>query len=234
MEENLINLLIIDDKNIKSEKIHNCLLEFNIKTYIANIADQLDEIISCNKFQLIIVNKDLPIDEYIQYMDNLYAMAQCPIIYIPQRDSTLNIILGFIADEKGYVLQPFLMDDLIIKIKTYMKELMACKMSVSNIAVFGPIEINTDSEEVFLKGEKIELSPKEYKLLKFLIDNKEKMLTAEQILNCVWGVAYGDVNMLRVTIRRLRMKLDPDGLYIQTVRGKGYKFSSLKHKALAN
>lgn len=91
-----------------------------------------------------------------------------------------------------------------------------------NIIKYASLAINTDSSEVYKDEKKIELSPKEYKMLRLFIDNKGKILTNEQIINCVWGIAYANAGMLRVAIKRLRNKIDPDSTYLKTIRGKGY------------
>lgn len=91
-----------------------------------------------------------------------------------------------------------------------------------NIIRYGTLTINTDSSEVYKDEIKIELSPREYKMFRLFIDNKGKILTNEQIINCVWGIAYANAGMLRVAIKRLRNKIDPDNKYLKTIRGKGY------------
>ena len=91
-----------------------------------------------------------------------------------------------------------------------------------NIISYASLAINIDSTEVYKDGMKIELSPREYKMLRLFIDNKGKILTNEQIINCVWGIAYANAGMLRVAIKRLRNKIDPDNEYLKTIRGKGY------------
>lgn len=91
-----------------------------------------------------------------------------------------------------------------------------------NIINYDSFEINTFLSEVYKDGKKIDLSPGEYKLLRLFIDNKGKILTTEQIINCVWGIAYANAGMLRVAINRLRSKIDPENNYIKTIRGKGY------------
>lgn len=91
-----------------------------------------------------------------------------------------------------------------------------------NILNYASLAINIDSTEVYKDGIKIELSPREYKMLRLFVDNKGKILTNEQIINCVWGIAYANAGMLRVAIKRLRSKIDPGNEFLKTVRGKGY------------
>jgi len=96
-----------------------------------------------------------------------------------------------------------------------------------NVINYGLLTINTDSSEVYRDKVKIDLSPKEYKMFHLFIDNKGKILTNEQIINCVWGIAYANAGMLRVSIKRLRNKVDPDNKYLKTIRGKGYMLTDI-------
>lgn len=96
-----------------------------------------------------------------------------------------------------------------------------------NIIKCASLAINIDSSEVYKDEKKIELSPKEYKMLRLFIDNKGKILTNEQIINCVWGIAYANAGMLRVAIKRLRNKIDPDNTCLKTIRGKGYMLADV-------
>lgn len=95
----------------------------------------------------------------------------------------------------------------------------------TNIKNYDSLKINVDSTEVYKSGIKINLSPGEYKLLRLFIDNKGKILSNEQIINCVWGIAYANTGMLRVAIKRLRSKIDPRTEHLKTIRGKGYMLS---------
>lgn len=97
----------------------------------------------------------------------------------------------------------------------------------SNVINYDSIVINADSSNVYKDGITINLSEKEYKMLRLFVDNKGKVLTNEQIINCVWGVAYANAGMLRVAINRLRNKVDPNNKYIKTIRGKGYILEDL-------
>ncbi len=92
----------------------------------------------------------------------------------------------------------------------------------SNIITYGSLNINFENSEVYRNNTKIDLSDREYKLLRLFIDNKGKILSSEQILNCVWSVAYANPGMLRVAIKRFRSKIDPDNQYLKTIRNKGY------------
>jgi len=133
-----------------------------------------------------------------------------------------NIVI-FEMSEGDNIFKQISIEDFLEKLKNY--ELKS-KRSTS-IITYGSLKINTNSSDVYRDGEKIDLSPREYRLLRLFIDNKGKILTSEQIINCVWGVAYANTGMLRVAIKRLRIKIDPMNKYLKTIRGKGYIFVDL-------
>lgn len=176
-------------------------------------------------FRLVIVNgSDSEIEDF-EFCRKIQSLVQCPIIYSPQDVLTANNILGFEMYKDDYIFKPFLIEELIEKAISFIKEEFSGGRSEGdNVYTFGDLEIDSENHEIYKNRQKIGLSPLEYKLLLFLINNEGKILTNEQIINCVWGIAYGDTRMLRVAIRRLRSKIDPDGRYIITIRGKGYKF----------
>lgn len=108
-----------------------------------------------------------------------------------------------------------------------LKKYESNKNSNENIICYGKLKVSFDSSEVYRRDEKIALSQRECKILKLFLDNKGKILSNEQIINCIWGVAYANTGMLRVAIKRLRSKIDPQNEYLKTIRGKGYKFIDL-------
>ena len=83
----------------------------------------------------------------------------------------------------------------------------------------GDIRLYAKSYEVFFKGERVELTPREFQLLEYFMRNQGNVLTREQIFNGVWGMNYGDIGTVTVNIKNLRKKIDPDSRYIKTVWG---------------
>lgn len=128
-----------------------------------------------------------------------------------------NIIIFEISNtDNSY--KPISIEDFLERLKIYDIK----QKRKESIISYASLAINIDSTEVYKDGMKIELSPREYKLIRLFIDNRGKILTNEQILNCVWGIAYANSGMLRVAIKRLRSKIDPKNEYLKTIRGKGY------------
>ena len=93
----------------------------------------------------------------------------------------------------------------------------------TNILKFHNIFLHLDRYEVFMNEESVDLSPREFQLLQYLIKNQGKVLSREQIFDAVWGNLYGDIGTVAVNIKNLRTKLDPNHQMIKTVWGVGYK-----------
>lgn len=126
------------------------------------------------------------------------------------------VILQVNSNDNSY--KQISIEDFLDKLSNIEIKLQKSKNTIN----YGPFTINTDSSEVYRGEIKIDLSPREYKMFLLFIDNKGKVLTSEQIINCVWGIAYADAGMLRVAIKRLRNKIDPNNKCLKTIRGKGY------------
>ena len=133
--------------------------------------------------------------------------------------------LDYGADD--YLTKPFHFEELISRIKALTRRQQYQKQQSNNVEqVFGNLHINMDKYEVRLLGSLIDLSPREYKLLIYLIKNVDKPVSRFQILNAVWGINFDNhSNVVDVYISYLRNKLDKgDEKYIHTVKGVGYVF----------
>lgn len=142
---------------------------------------------------------------------------------ISENTEEFNNIVIFEICEADNTLKHLSIEEFLSKLKKYESKI---NLNEGTICC-GELKISADYSEIYRGSEKVLLSSREYKILKLFLDNKGKILSNEQIINCIWGVAYANSGMLRVAIKRLRSKIDPQGQYLITVRGKGYKFVDL-------
>ncbi len=161
---------------------------------------------------------------------NKYNM---PIIMLTARADEVDKVLGLEMGADDYVTKPFGNRELMARVKAHLrrKELIQSETtdeSASNILEINDIRIELDRYEVKKRNEVVELTLREFELIKFLASQKGQIFTREQLLEKVWGYEYfGDVRTVDVTIRRLREKVEDDPgkpLYIITKRGIGYYF----------
>ena len=149
-----------------------------------------------------------------------------PILMLSALNSVQDKVtaLDFGADD--YITKPFHFDELLSRIKALTRRNHYQNQEApSTVSVFGELKIDLSKHQVFLNDELIELSPREYKLLNYLIENIDKTVTRIQILNSVWGITFENhTNVVDVYISYLRNKIEKNRKYIYTVKGVGYMF----------
>jgi len=154
----------------------------------------------------------------------LRKFSSVPVIMLTAKDDTMDKVMGLDSGADDYLTKPFEIEELLARIRVCLKRLKK-DVKKNNCLTFNQLEINTDMMTVSFDDEPIDLTKKEYELLKFLIENKRIVLSRDLILNKVWGYDYyGDTNIVDVYIRYLRSKIDEpfNQKIIHTVRGVGY------------
>jgi len=153
--------------------------------------------------------------------------ASIPIIMITAKDSEVDKILGLELGADDYITKPFSVREVIARVKALLRR---CESNApSGLIKVGPLTIDSDNYEAFRNGEKLQLTLKEFELLKVLASNLGKVLTRDYLLDQIWGYEfYGETRTVDVHIRHLRQKLGDDMYMVETVRGVGYKMVKAK------
>ncbi|MEY7999542.1 response regulator transcription factor [Clostridium sp. Mt-5] len=225
-------ILIVDDEE------HICeLIGFNLKKngYKAIVAgDGLNglKIAKEEKPDLILLDVMLPeLDGYEvckEIRRDSGAISSTPIIMITARGEEFDRVLGLELGADDYITKPFSIRELIARVKAVLRRTDI--KTVDKNYRFGNISIDFEKHEVIKNRDKVELTLKEFELLKILIENKGRVMTRDFLLDKVWGYEYvGETRTIDVHIRHLRQKIeDLDGKpkYIETIRGIGYRFNS--------
>ena len=147
------------------------------------------------------------------------------IIFVTAKSNLVDKLLGFEIGGDDYITKPFENQELVSRVKAHLrKDKRNNKKNNSNIIKIGNIELNKESFEVKKDNKTIDLSNKEFELLKYLMENAGTVLSKEQIFDSVWKSNYGEISTVAVHIKNLRDKLDKEEKYILTVWGYGYKF----------
>ena len=154
-----------------------------------------------------------------------------PVLFLTARDETADKVTGLTVGGDDYMTKPFSLDEIVARINAILRRTKQIETEDSILEV-GEIKINQDAHEVFANGEPVDLSPTEYKLLRFLMSNPNRVLTKAQILDHVWEYDFnGEMGIVESYVSYLRKKLDPltSEPLIQTKRGVGYMYKSLKN-----
>jgi two-component system OmpR family response regulator len=153
-----------------------------------------------------------------------------PVLFLTARDETEDKITGLTVGGDDYMTKPFSLDEIVARIHAILRRTKQAEVEESVLEV-GEIRINQDAHEVFVNDTTVDLSPTEYKLLRFLMSNPNRVLTKAQILDHVWEYDFnGEMGIVESYVSYLRKKLDPltSESLIQTKRGVGYMYKSTK------
>ena len=151
------------------------------------------------------------------------ASTRIPIIFLTARDTTQDKVTGLRLGSDDYVTKPFSIEELIERVKAVLRRSAGAGAGESKIT-FADLELDDETRDVWRDGRLIELTPTEYKLLRYLLVNARRVLTRDQILEAVWDYTFaGNASVLETYISYLRQKIDAtDPPLIHTVRGVGY------------
>ncbi len=148
--------------------------------------------------------------------------SQVPIIMLTARGEESDELFGFDLGADEYIAKPFSLKILAARIQALLRRV---ENNYTAVKSFNGLEIDEQGRYVYVDGERVDMSPKEFDLLIYLAENAGRALSREQILNAVWNFDYfGDVRTVDTHIKKLRLKLGDKSELIQTVRGLGYRF----------
>lgn len=226
-------ILIVDDEPAICELLAFNLNKAGYSTLEADNGNRALELAKSNKPDLIILDLMLPgIDgiEVCRILKGQQPTAGIPIIMLTAKNDEVDKIIGLELGADDYMTKPFSPRELVARVKAVLRRSQKESLLDGQL-VIGNLKINFTSYEVYLDKEKLELTPKEYELLKLFVTNSGRAYTREQLLEKVWGYEYfGDTRTVDVHVRHLRAKLSKDPKVadaIETVRGVGYRFSEI-------
>ena len=218
-------VLIVDDDKDISDLISLVLKKEGIDSTIVNDSTKVPEIIEKDYFDLILLDIMMPELSGIEVCTKIRDKVNCPIIFLSAKTELIDKMLGYEIGGDDYITKPFNNSELVLKIKSHLRlNKRVNNLNKNNIIKIGEILINKETFEVYKEDEKIELSTREFELLKYLMENAGIVLSKEQIFESVWGSNYGDIGTVAVNIKSLRDKLKDKNKYIITIWGYDYKF----------
>ena len=214
-------LIIEDEKNIAR------FLELELKheqfeTVVAYDGRTGLKLAESEQFDCILLDVMLPQLNGIEVCRRIRKASDVPILLITARDEVMDRVSGLDAGADDYIVKPFAIEELLARIRSILRRVQHTQKSKQ--LILRDLEIDVHAYEVIFENNKIELTRKEFDLLKLLVENRNHVCTRERILETVWGFdSEVETNVVDVYIRHLRSKLQTENTpYIETVRGVGY------------
>lgn len=225
----MYNILICDDEKdiVSALKIYLASDDYNL--YEAYDGREAVDIIKSNDIHLVLLDIMMPGMDGMQVLNTIRRERNTPVIFLTAKSEDTDKILGLNVGADDYVTKPFNPVELLARVKSQLRRYMVLgSVKVKDdILRAGDIELDDRARSVKLMGDSVSLTPKEYGILKFLMENREKVFSPGAIYENVWGEkAYGAEGTVAVHIRHLREKLEFDAehpRHIKVVWGQGYK-----------
>lgn len=218
-------ILVVDDEWKIRKLIKDYLVREGYSVDEAGDGEEGLDLFFQTTYDIVILDIMMPKIDGWSVCRKIREESQVPIIMLTARADESDQLFGFELETDEYMIKPFNPKLLVAKIKALLRR--DGKIVDKTYLEFGDLIIDTSKREVKLGDVILELTPKEYDLLYFFIENKGLALSREKILNSVWGWDYfGDSRTVDTHIKRLRKKIGDN--FIQTVRGFGYKFEGDK------
>lgn len=221
----MAKLLVVDDE----EKIRSMIKKYAIYEghEIVEAATGFEAIELClqRSFDLIIMDIMMPELDGFSACKEIRKTSQTPIIVLSARGEEYDKIHGFEVGIDDYVVKPFSVKELMMRIQAILKRTNAVNEQGKEIVVFEGLSIDFTGRIVMVDQKVVDMSPKEYDLLFFMVRNRGIALTRERLISEVWGYDYfGDDRTLDTHIKLLRKRLGEYQKFIVTLRGVGYRF----------
>ena len=226
----MYQILVVDDEQMIRELIKKYAV-FEGHT-VTEAGDGMEAIQICrsrpNDFDIIIMDVMMPELDGFSAVKEIRKYSSTPVLMLSARGEEYDKIHGFELGIDDYVVKPFSPKELMMRINAIIKRVNPANDETrKEIIRFEGLTIDFTGRIVLVDGEKVELSPKEYDLLFYLVNNKNIALTREKLITNVWGYDfYGDDRTLDTHIKLLRKSLKDYSKFIVTLRGVGYRFET--------
>ena len=221
-------ILIVDDESRMRKLIKDFLVAKGYNILEAEDGEKALQIFEENqeKIQLILLDVMMPKLDGWSVLRQIRQKSKVPIMMLTARGEEQDELFGFELGVDEYISKPFSPKILVARVEAILKRVYG---DTKQIKDYDGITIDQEGRTVKVDGKPVDLSLREYELLKYLLDNENIALSRDKILNNVWNYDYyGDSRTIDSHIKKIRHKLGKKGKYIETIRGIGYKFEIKK------
>ncbi len=224
-------ILVVEDEPDIRKLVHYNLSQEHFKILEAEDGEKALKVVQREKPHLIILDLMLPGLSGLELCRSLRERpetAQLPILMLTAKAGEADRVVGLEMGADDYLTKPFSPRELVARVKAILRRSEMQVTAAGEVYEKGPLKINFLTYEVSVKGKPVKLTLKEFELLRFLVQNPNRVLSRDQLLDRVWGGdVYVDPRTVDVHVRRLRKaveKNDRKPEWVLTVRGVGYKF----------
>ncbi len=223
-------VLVVDDEKLIVKGIRFSLEQDGMEVDAAYDGEEALAMARENEYDIILLDLMLPKLDGLGVCQQIREFSEMPIIMLTAKGEDMDKILGLEYGADDYITKPFNILEVKARIKAIIRRTTktAPKEEKAKKVVSGDLKLDCESRRVFIAGQEINLTAKEFDLLELLVFNPNKVYSRENLLNIVWGYEYpGDVRTVDVHIRRLREKIElnpSDPKYVHTKWGVGYYF----------
>jgi len=216
-----MNILVVDDEKLIRSVIKDYLENENMNVLEAENGLEALRIFKEEKIDLIILDIMMPKMDGYETLKEIRKLAETPVIMLTAMKEEIDKLHSFDMGVDDYVTKPFSPRELIARVKAILKR----NGKIKELYTYKTLEVDYKGRKVTIDNKEIELTPKEYEILTYFIDNKGIALSREQLLNVIWGYDfYGDDRTVDTHIKMLRHSLGKYRDLIKTVRAVGYKY----------
>lgn len=229
-----MTILVCDDDREIVDAIEIYLLNEGYQVLKAYDGSQALAVLEGNEVHLVIMDIMMPIMDGVRATMRLRESGNIPVIMLSAKSEDSDKILGLNAGADDYITKPFNPLELIARVKSQLRRYTSLGSMEAQTGVFatGGLVLDDMKKQVTVDGEQVKLTPMEYKILRYLMQNMEMVLSTTQIYENVWDErAVGAENTIAVHIRRIREKIEinpKDPKYLKVVWGIGYKIDKIK------
>jgi len=229
LTETLPRILVVEDEEALAESVrYNLEREGFAVEVVGDGAEALNRI-RADEPALVVLDLMLPGMGGLDVCRLVRADSQVPIIIVTAKDSEADKVTGLELGADDYVTKPFSVRELVSRVRANLRRTLQGAQPAPESLEGGPVVMDLARHEVRVRGQLVQLPPKEFELLSLLLANRERLMTRERLISEVWGPDYfGDTKTLDVHVKRIRSKIEDDPhepVHLVTVRGLGYRFT---------
>lgn len=224
-------VLVVDDEKLIVKGIRFSLLQDDMEVDCAYDGEEALNLAKSNAYDMILLDVMLPKMDGFEVCQAIREFSEVPIIMLTAKGDDMDKILGLEYGADDYITKPFNILEVKARIKAIMRRTSPAKPKTVDDSVIekGDLKLDCESRRLFILGNEINLTAREFELLELMVKNENKVYSRENLLTMVWGQDYpGDVRTVDVHVRRLREKIEvnpSEPKYVHTKWGVGYYYN---------